>query len=313
MPKKRWLETLDWAARFDFVGNLVGHFFDWKTWVAAAAGGAVTFLWAAIKGRDPFDVWLAAVVVAAALAVIANATISIFQQAAKRKKEVPPRSSSATLVDDKSRELSGLTNALLERAGSYSFRLPLAPNDPFIKQYNELKNSVHPIWTDRPTNQLRRDFLQYCGIVGRPVENTRDHQADMAELHRIGRKLIAALKGEEFNALISLKDAAAKLYGALRGTDLGSQMEWKPNVTPDEILAWAATHIVEYLPVEVKRPPSRQWELLPESEKKRLMVCDGAVGLKYFDDDEPTYIEPRVQADDVEALVADYKQRAKSL
>jgi hypothetical protein len=53
----RWYDR---GAQADFGGTLLGFFFDWKGWIAAAvggSGGAITFLKAAIDGHSPLDVW----------------------------------------------------------------------------------------------------------------------------------------------------------------------------------------------------------------------------------------------------------------
>jgi hypothetical protein len=63
----------DRAARADFAGNLLDFIFGWKRWLLGLllpGGGGMTFLWAAIDGRSPLDVWVLAVVVVAALTVI---------------------------------------------------------------------------------------------------------------------------------------------------------------------------------------------------------------------------------------------------
>jgi hypothetical protein len=80
MPFERFWRWYDRAARLDFAGTVVSYFFDWRGWIATfigGSGGAVTFLWAAIDGRSPLDVWIAAVIVAAALAVFVWVIITI--------------------------------------------------------------------------------------------------------------------------------------------------------------------------------------------------------------------------------------------
>jgi hypothetical protein len=64
----RFRDGYDWIARADLA---VGWIFDWRNWLwtLVPTGGGMTFLWAAIDGRSPLDVWIAAVVVMAALAV----------------------------------------------------------------------------------------------------------------------------------------------------------------------------------------------------------------------------------------------------
>src|SRR5262245_58902668 len=61
----------DRAARVDFGVTLLGYIFDWRTWlVAVFSGGGGTFLWAAVEGRSPVEVWLMALVAIACFAII---------------------------------------------------------------------------------------------------------------------------------------------------------------------------------------------------------------------------------------------------
>jgi hypothetical protein len=76
----RWYDR---ASRVDFSGTLLDFVFDWKGWISATiagSGGAVTFLKAAIDGRSPLDVWVVAVVVAAALVILVYYSISIWEK-----------------------------------------------------------------------------------------------------------------------------------------------------------------------------------------------------------------------------------------
>ena len=250
--------------------------------------------------------WYAWLLILAAIVAIASFEFAV-RKATPRKKP-----NNTIQIDDESRELAGLVNALLERAGSYSFKLPLPADDPFVKQYEELDHSAHPVWTDPTINQLRRDFRQYCGIVGEQLGTVREQQNDRAELHRLGRKLIAALKGEAPPVeYISLREAARKFYEEFRGTNLGEQLEGGPDQTPDGILEYAASWPFEECSIEVKRPPSSKWEPLPASEKQRLITCDGGSGLKYLDDDHATFTEARLTTDNLAALIDAYKKVAK--
>jgi hypothetical protein len=92
--------------------------------------------------------------------------------------------------------LAGTVRAVLERAMSYGFKLPLPADDIFLKWYEELKNSTHPIWIDDKTNQLRRDFLQYCAIVAQERDSVPDWQSDRKRLQDFGSRLISTLSGE---------------------------------------------------------------------------------------------------------------------
>jgi hypothetical protein len=48
-------------------------------WVAIVGGGAVTFIWAAIEGKSPFEVWVYAAEVGAACAIIACGLLLIWR------------------------------------------------------------------------------------------------------------------------------------------------------------------------------------------------------------------------------------------
>ncbi|MDP1864889.1 MAG: hypothetical protein Q8L13_00925 [Bradyrhizobium sp.] len=81
----------DRASRVDFAGTILGWIFDWKGWVVAivgGSGGGVTFLTAAIRGRDPLDVWVLALVVAAALMFIVWVIILLLEKR-RRPNEAP--------------------------------------------------------------------------------------------------------------------------------------------------------------------------------------------------------------------------------
>jgi hypothetical protein len=105
----------------------------------------------------------------------------------------------ASRVDAKSRELAGIAHAMLERAGAANFKFPLQPSDPFLSYHAELKDSTHPIWTNRETNQLRRDFIHHCDEIGArdELDYTRAEIQDIRkQLHDSGHQLIDNLMGE---------------------------------------------------------------------------------------------------------------------
>ena len=201
----------DRTARVNFAGTLLGLIVDWKGWISGTfgvLGGGMTYFIAAIRGRDPLDVTVLALLVAAALIAIVYFGISILE---KRKR----------------------------REGAPEHAAGVEAGDP-------------------------SEFL-------------------------------------------SLREAARILYEEFRGTDIGNFMEWKPNATPDEILDWAATHFLSYVPVEVKRPPSQKWEPLPEKEKNRIRPWDGARGFQDREGERTPYSEPRVRRSDLLRLIAEYK------
>ena len=73
----------DRGARVDFAGTLLGFIFDWKGWISGISGGlggGMTYLWAAIANRDPLDVTVLALVVAACLILIVYFGISLLEK-----------------------------------------------------------------------------------------------------------------------------------------------------------------------------------------------------------------------------------------
>ncbi|MEA2894558.1 MAG: hypothetical protein QOJ84_173 [Bradyrhizobium sp.] len=212
MADNKFWRWYDRASRMDFGGTLLGLVFDWKGWVVASfggGGGVLTFLIAAVKGRDPLDVWVLALVVMASLMAIVYLAISILEKFRRpalgddnKDRLLSDMSGevAARYVDRDSEALAGIVNSVMERAGSYNFKYPVPDGDPYLTQYNELKKSSHPIWTDREINQLRRDFLQYCDIFATRHE-IRYSAAELKELstklHVFGRQLSAKLRGAE--------------------------------------------------------------------------------------------------------------------
>jgi hypothetical protein len=79
MGFERFWRGYDWLARADLA---MGWIFDWRKWLwgLVPSGGGMTFLWAAIKDRSPLDVWIAATIVMAALAVFVYFLIAILEK-----------------------------------------------------------------------------------------------------------------------------------------------------------------------------------------------------------------------------------------
>jgi hypothetical protein len=78
MDWRRLVFGLDWTTRTDFI---VSFIFDWRKWLwgLVPSGGGVTFLWAAVEGRSPLDVWLAAVGVMAGLAFVVFVALKVIE------------------------------------------------------------------------------------------------------------------------------------------------------------------------------------------------------------------------------------------
>lgn len=106
-----------------------------------------------------------------------------------------------SLIDEQSRDLAGSVAAMKERALSLPFKFPLRDEDPFVALYETLKNSAHPIWTDQGINQLRREFMHSCHLIGAETEvpmtgpERRELREDMV---KYADNLAAALLGEPY-------------------------------------------------------------------------------------------------------------------
>ena len=109
--------------------------------------------------------------------------------------------------------------------------------------------------------------------------------------------------------LIDLKDAAAQLYGELRGTDLGRFTEGHTG-TPDEILDNVGMQILHNAPVHVRRAPSPKWEIFPTSSLSKMGVCNGATDIRYWGQDRAFYTDPKVSRRDVRRVAKHLKKNA---
>ncbi len=117
------------------------------------------------------------------------------------------QASSLSTWSSKTRELAGLVNAIMERALSFDFRLPLRSDDPFVRQHDDLKKSEHPAWIDHSLNQLRRDFLNRCHRLGarEEVSHSAEEVGELrTELQDIGRKIIAHLLADEVQPSVAV-------------------------------------------------------------------------------------------------------------
>src|SRR5258708_10237024 len=98
---------------------------------------------------------------------------------------------------------------------------------------------------------------------------------------------------------------------SLRGTDIGRMFDRHSGATTDEILDGVAAHILEYVPLEVKRPPSTKWELLAQGENNKLIARGGATGLGYIESNSVKYPEVRLKRRDLISLIRHSKADAK--
>jgi hypothetical protein len=240
---------LEAAEHAHFVDVAVSYFWDWRGWAISAVPSVVTFIGTSHYQWDPWAVWVASLVVFACVAIIYIAWTlrrsGSLQQNAARPTHIAEGDQSLEtqqrgVIDQRSIDLAGVVHAVMERALQYGFKLPPA-GDPWVAQYESLKNSTHPIWTDPETNQLRRDLLQYCAIVsegreaGYTAAETQDHRA---QLRSFGRQLIAKLKGEAApETFIPLMEAATRAYEQLRHTPISIWAEASGD-SGEDALTW---------------------------------------------------------------------------
>jgi hypothetical protein len=112
-----------------------------------------------------------------------------------------------------------------------------------------------------------------------------------------------------FRRPIPLNEAAALIYGELRGTDLGNFTEGHSGTT-NEILDNVGMQILHNAQVRVRRAPSPKWEIFPKSELRRMGVCGGATGVRYWGRDEVYYSDPIVSKRDVARVTKHLKRNA---
>jgi hypothetical protein len=108
---------------------------------------------------------------------------------------------------------------------------------------------------------------------------------------------------------ISLHEAAAQLYGELRGTDLARFIEGHTR-TPDEILQNAGMQLLHNADVYVRRAPSPNWEIFPRSNLNKMGVHNGATDIRYWGQDQAYYSDPKVSRRDVRRVIKHLKKNA---
>jgi hypothetical protein len=110
--------------------------------------------------------------------------------------------------------------------------------------------------------------------------------------------------------LIDLKDAAAQLYGELRGTDLGRFTEGHTG-DEQEILDNMGMQILHNVDVYVRRAPSPNWELFPRSELSKMGVCRGATEIRYWGrGNQNFYSEPKVSRKNLNRVIKELKKNS---
>jgi hypothetical protein len=172
----RWYDR---AARLDFAGTVLGYFFDWRSWLIGTSGGAMTFIWAAIDGRSPLDVWLMALMATACMVVISTCAMALWQKASfKRLVTAPTARTLENTVQDKTP--AGLTNI-----GQLTPDWPIQGLFFYINPDVLNRNRDGDLW-DEIANGLKDKFsLGQLEVWGRPVDGLGKMLGGRPALRRI--------------------------------------------------------------------------------------------------------------------------------
>jgi hypothetical protein len=149
----RWYDR---AARLDFGGTMLSWIFDWKGWIAglfAGGGGGMTFVWAAIEGRSPLDVWIVATIISAALAVLVYFLIASsekFRAASRGAARPGPR----TDTQEPRALARNLDDLYAEGVNHRNLLIPSVPGFDWGGHHDVLKE-----WDDRVLAHLDSDHV----------------------------------------------------------------------------------------------------------------------------------------------------------
>jgi hypothetical protein len=154
-----------------------------------------------------------------------------------------PKNADSTASGDRSSAiaLAGMVNGLMERALQYGFKMAaVPPGDPFTQLYQEVKNSIDPVWIDGEIGQLRRDFLQYCAIVGSDDRSLKERNPDRTQLRDYGMKLIGRLTGTETISPDIWKSVPEAIEAFADPGLIGKRDEWKEKFEGALLLGYEA-------------------------------------------------------------------------
>jgi hypothetical protein len=176
---------VDRATLWSFVDVLRQH------WFAAMSGGfSVPFTAAAVYFDSKYAQSIFGFL---ALASLYFAAFRIWKSEHDKVVTLEAAVKAASNADTRSIELAGIIKAMMEKALRHGFR----PDDSFREFYATIDASTHPVWVADDVNQLRRDFLNRCGILGSDV--TSCTLAEIRVLHKeakeFGDTLIGRLTG----------------------------------------------------------------------------------------------------------------------
>ena len=107
---------------------------------------------------------------------------------------------------------------------------------------------------------------------------------------------------------IPLHNAAGLAYEGTRGTEI-SQLAEAHGREPDGILNQYMSSLYMSVPIVAQKLPSKVYEEVPVVDKLVLKIYSKGQWLGYHDSKEPVFLDPRVRIADLNAFIADHKQR----
>jgi hypothetical protein len=109
---------------------------------------------------------------------------------------------------------------------------------------------------------------------------------------------------------IPVREAAARLYGEVRGMDFAKFWE-ESGKTEDGILDMAASTLAHYAPIEIRRPPSPNWEPFDLKHLSQMNFRNGAQEIGYVGEKPCQFSDPRILENEAVKAIAELKNLAK--
>lgn len=316
MGFEKFWRGYDWVARADLA---VGWLFDWRKWLWSfvPGGAAMTFLWAAIEGRSPLDVWIAAVIVMAALAVFVYFLIAILEKI-KAPRAAIATAESRAVPDEFADNIPDVRVADdmvawgLFAAPHHDKLLPLLERGK-IEAWGRLGNGGPPLALI-PATQWTTHYLDFRPALGDGSINqtffrprSRPYESTYYDVH-LNRSQLKKAWPDLWDS-IPLLEAATRAYEQTRDKIVSGAAEAFEH-SPDDVLIWycdamarprKGTTLVTLWGV---RPPSRKFEqiYMQALNNYAFAVENGAVVLK-----------PSTGSGQYEKIVADENQVAAAI
>jgi hypothetical protein len=167
MSKGGFWRWVDWGGRVEFLGTIFDFLVDWRSWLSSIIfGGAVTFLWSAIEGKSPSEVWLMALIATAAFLLLIAAGMAVLRGLRSRRLAI------AKALDDLYAEGVGHRNRLIpvivgfdhqqeeEKLGDWSNRVMAQCDDRYVAMREKSAFRTLNLFTPRFANVQGKDPRQ---------------------------------------------------------------------------------------------------------------------------------------------------------